>query len=104
MTDAADQRSGGDTETGDAAPDPDDRAAAVGRERRGEQGQPQGHHDRGAEALDGTEADQDAEIGASAHAAEARLNSSSPATYVRLRPRRSPSAAAVMMPAAKVRA
>ena len=59
---AADQRSGRDTETGDAAPDPDDRAAAVGRERRREQGQAEGHHDRRAEALDGPEADQDAEI------------------------------------------
>ena len=60
---AADQWSGRDTETGDPAPDPDDRAAAVGRERRGEEGQPQGHHDRGTEALDGSEADQDAEVG-----------------------------------------
>ncbi len=42
--------------------------------------------------------------GASAQAADARLNSTNPAAYVRLRPSRSPSAAAVMIPAAKVRA
>ena len=39
-------------------------------------------------------------LGASAHAAEASVNSSSPVTYIRRRPSRSPSAAAVMMPAA----
>ena len=63
---AADQGSGRDPETGDPAPDPDDRAAALGREGRREQGQPQGHHDRGAETLDGPEADQDAEVRARA--------------------------------------
>ena len=43
-------------------------------------------------------------FGARAHAAEARLNRTSPAAYMRLRPSRSPRAAAVMIPAAKVRA
>ena len=43
-------------------------------------------------------------FGARAHAADARLNSTSPPTYVRRRPSRSPSAEAVMIPAAKVRA
>ena len=39
--------------------------------------------------------------GASAHAAEASVNSASPRMKTRRRPNRSPSAAAVMMPAAK---
>jgi hypothetical protein len=39
-------------------------------------------------------------LGASAHAAEASVKRSSPVTYIRRRPSLSPSAAAVMMPAA----
>jgi hypothetical protein len=42
-------------------------------------------------------------LGASAHAAEASVNTSRPVTYTRRRPSRSPSAAAVMMPAPKAR-
>ncbi len=43
-------------------------------------------------------------FGASPQAADASVNSNSPATYVRRRPSRSPRAAAVMMPAANVSA
>ena len=42
-------------------------------------------------------------VGASAQAADATVNSIRPATYTRRRPSRSPSAAAVMIPAAKAR-
>ena len=44
-----------------------------------------------------------AAVGASAQAAEATVNNSRPATYIRRRPSRSPRAAAVTMPAANVR-
>ena len=40
-------------------------------------------------------------LGARAHAAEARVNSDRPMSKIRRLPNRSPSAAAVMMPAAK---
>jgi hypothetical protein len=56
------QRPGRDAQSGDAAPDPDDRAAALGGERGREQGEPQGHHDRCAEPLDGSGRDQDPEV------------------------------------------
>ena len=41
-------------------------------------------------------------LGASAQAADAAVNRSNPATYMRRRPNRSPRAAAVMIPAARV--
>src|SRR5258707_637189 len=55
---AADERPGSHAEAGDAAPEPDDGAAALRREGGGQDGQTEGHDDRGADTLQHPKRDQ----------------------------------------------
>src|SRR5262249_26710340 len=60
---AANERPAGHGQPGDASPDPDHGPPLLRRERRGEQGKAQGHHDRSAHALDRAAGDKDARAG-----------------------------------------
>ena len=101
---AADHRAARDREAGEALQRADRRAAALGREGGADERQRERHHERGAGALDGAGGDQRSRRRARARRRPRRARRATrPAANRRRRPKRSPSAEAVISSTAKLR-